>query len=126
MTPAELIAAARAVTGEFPLSQPDLTAGSVGAAILTQSGRLFTGICIDLTSGIGFCAEHAAAAEMLKARETRIAMVAAVGCDGTVMPPCGRCREMMYQIDRANVTALVVLGPAETVSLDSLLPRRWF
>jgi cytidine deaminase len=64
-----LIAAAKAVCGAFRLRE-DFSAGSVGAAILTAQGNVYTGICIDLGCGLGFCAEVAAMAEMLKARET--------------------------------------------------------
>ena len=70
-----LIAAARSVYGEFSLGR--FSAGSCAAAILSDRGHVFTGICIDLACGIGFCAEHSAVAEMLKSRQTRI--VAAVG-----------------------------------------------
>ena len=66
----ELIEAARAVQGHFALSEPDRSAGSVAAALRTRSGAVYTGICIDVSCGIGFCAEHAAIAEMLKHRET--------------------------------------------------------
>ena len=85
----ELIQHAQAVLGEFSLSVPDLTAGSVGAALVTRQGNIYTGICIDVTCGMGFCAEHAAVAEMLKARQTEIDMIVAVG-EGVILPPCGR------------------------------------
>ena len=39
-------------------------------ALETASGNVYTGINLDLACGIGFCAEHSAVAEMLKARET--------------------------------------------------------
>src|SRR5215213_8694335 len=81
----ELIQRAQAVLGKFPLAMADLTAGSVGSALLTRQGNIYTGICIDVTCGIGFCAEHAAVAEMLKARETAIAMIVAVG-EGVILP----------------------------------------
>jgi hypothetical protein len=67
----KLIEAAKAVHGAFRLRE-DFSAGSVGAAILTAKGNIYTGICIDLACGLGFCAEVAAVAEMLKARETHI------------------------------------------------------
>lgn len=37
-------------------------AGGVGAALLSESGRIYTGVCIDTACSMGFCAEHAAAA----------------------------------------------------------------
>ncbi|MEN8173926.1 MAG: cytidine deaminase, partial [Chloroflexota bacterium] len=73
-------------------------AGGVGAAILAESGAIYTGVCIDTGSSMGFCAEHAAAAAMITAGESRILKVIAVGWDGRIMPPCGRCREFIRQI----------------------------
>ncbi|NLT41508.1 MAG: cytidine deaminase [Anaerolineae bacterium] len=119
-----LLEAARAVTGEFPLSPDGLSAGGVGAAILTAGGNVYTGICIDVSCGIGFCAEHAAIAEMLKHRETQIVAVVAV-CEEGVLPPCGRCREFMMQIDRRNADAEVMVAEDTVVKLGSLLPFYW-
>jgi hypothetical protein len=69
-----LIAAATAVCGAFSWGE-HCSAGSVGAAILTAQGNIYTGICIDLACGLGFCAEVAAVAEMLKARERHVLAV---------------------------------------------------
>ncbi|MHB0874435.1 MAG: cytidine deaminase family protein [Anaerolineae bacterium] len=120
-----LIAAARGVQGNFSLSPADgFEAGGVGAALITDKGNVYTGICIDVACGIGFCAEHSAIAEMLKHRETRIVAVVAVG-DTEVLPPCGRCREFMMQIDRRNGDADVIVSADRTVKLKELLPFYW-
>ena len=108
MTATELIAAAQGVVGEFFLSNEYVRAGNVAAALLSKKGNVYTGICIDVACGIGFCAEHAAIAELLKNRETEIEMIVAVSA-AAVLPPCGRCRELMFQIDHGNVDAKVVL-----------------
>jgi cytidine deaminase len=121
---AELTQIAYAVVGEFDLSAPGLTAGSVAAALRTAQGHTYTGICLDLSCGIGFCAEHSAVAEMLKARETRIAMVVAVG-DKAILSPCGRCREMMAQVDQGNLATLVVMPGGRITTLRELLPEHW-
>jgi len=47
-------------------------AGSVAAAILSESGKVYTGVCIDTPSSMGFCAEHSAIATMITAGESRI------------------------------------------------------
>jgi cytidine deaminase len=124
MTAQELVKIARELVGEFRLSTKHCSVGSVAAALVTKNGKIFTGICIDLACGIGFCAEHAAIAEMLKSRETEIDMIVAVN-DRGVMPPCGRCREMMYQINRNNLKTKVVIKNNKIVRLDELLPHRW-
>jgi cytidine deaminase len=119
----ELLAAARGVLGKFSLGV-DFSAGGVAAAVRGRSGRLYTGICLDLACGIGFCAEHAAVAEMLKYRESEIDSAVAVGADG-ILAPCGRCRELMAQINPANLNCWVVLGEDRVVVLRSLLPEHW-
>jgi cytidine deaminase len=118
----ELVEAAQAVCKELKLSN-DFSAATVGAAIRTEAGSIYTGVCIDLACGLGFCAEAAAIAEMLKNRETRIIAVTAVGEDGTVMPPCGRCREMMAQVNAANMDAQIILHGNRSVKLRELLPE---
>ncbi len=123
---ARLIEAAQAVWGGFQLREDeDLSAGTVGAAIRTVDGNIYTGICIDLACGLGFCAEVAAVAEMLKHRETQIAAVVAVGGDGVLGAPCGRCREMIAQVDRRNLHCRVLLPDGNETTLAALLPGHW-
>jgi cytidine deaminase len=62
---------------------------------------------------------------MLKNRETRVAKIVAVRQDGVILPPCGRCREMLVQVDRANAAATVIVGDGKEVPLSDLLPMRW-
>lgn len=119
----ELIEAARAIQGVFALSEPDRSAGSVAAALRTESGSIYTGICIDVACGIGFCAEHAAIAEMLKHRETEIHTIVAVK-DGEILPPCGRCREFMVQVNPGNGETRVLLSDDRVTTIRELLPER--
>jgi len=120
----DLIAQARRLVGEFELVKPSLTAGAVAAALQSGSGRLYTGICLELACGIGFCAEHAAVAEMLKARETQVRRIVAVNKD-RVVAPCGRCRELLVQLDRRNLDCEVLLPDGASATLRELLPNAW-
>lgn len=124
MTDSDLIAAALSLTGEFRPARK-LIACEVACALVTQSGDLFTGTCIVAPCGLGSCAEHAAIAEMLKARQSRIASIVAVELGGSILPPCGRCRELLWQIDRGNVDTRVLLGPDTVMTLGELLPNRY-
>lgn len=100
--------------------------GDVAATLVTQAGNHYCGVCIDTGSGTGFCAEHAAIAAMLTAREYKIARIVAVWRDDEgvlhVVPPCGRCREFIRQIDPANLDTDVVLSQANSAKLRELLP----
>jgi cytidine deaminase len=99
--------------------------GSVACALVTDKGNIYTGICIDAPSGIGFCAEHAAIAQMVNNGETRIVKIVAVGAKGTIYPPCGRCREFIYQINPKNIEAEILVEENKIVTLEKLLPFRW-
>jgi len=86
-------------------------AGHVGCALETVGGVVFTGICIDVPCSIGICAEQAA--------------IVAVYEDGSILPPCGRCRELMSQLDLYNENTMVVVDFEKEVRLKELLPERW-
>ncbi|MDD2399554.1 MAG: cytidine deaminase [Sulfurovum sp.] len=124
MTPQKLIENARKIVGQFTLSHNDFTAGKVAAALLTSKGNIYTGINIELACGIGFCAEHSAVAEMLKHRETHIEMIVAVN-ETSIIPPCGRCRELLFQIDHKNMNTKIYLSDTHYMTLSQLLPHPW-
>ncbi len=119
-----LYTAARAVVRPRTLG-PYAEAGGVGAAIETQTGHVYTGVCIDTACSMGFCAEHAAAAAMVTAGESRILRVIAVGSQGQVMPPCGRCREFLTALAPENRQARVMVDEDHEVTLGELLPWDW-
>jgi cytidine deaminase len=100
--------------------------GDVGAVLTTPSGSLYRGVCIDTGSGTGFCAEHSAIAAMVTAGEYRIERIVAVWRDESarlyVLPPCGRCREFIRQIDPANIDTEVILDLDRSTTLRELLP----
>jgi len=77
VTATELIAVAAKLAVPFSPSA-DCSSSDVAAALITPAGHVFTGVCVDTECGLGFCAEHAAIAEMLKARECQIKMIVAV------------------------------------------------
>jgi cytidine deaminase len=124
MTDSELISIATKLVGEFRTSE-DCVAGSVAAALVTTAGHVYTGICIDTACSLGFCAEHAAVAEMLKSRESEILCIVAVNSVGRVLPPCGRCRELLWQVNLQNANTRVILGPGTSATLSELLPHGW-
>lgn len=124
MTFEELYKKAKSVVNPIKLSEY-AESGGVGAAILTESGKVYTGVCIDTASSMGFCAEHAAAAAMITAGESRVVKMIAVGWDGRIMPPCGRCREFISQLNSENLNTEVMVGEGEIVTIRDLLPYDW-
>lgn len=99
-------------------------AGGVAAAILTDAGNVYTGVCIDTPCSMGFCAEHAAAAAMVAAGESRIVKLVAWGEGIGPVPPCGRCREFIYQLNHDNLSCEILLSDG-VHTLEELLPYRW-
>jgi len=120
----ELYQKAKSVLNPRHLSEV-AEAGGVGAALLTEGGRVYTGVCIDTSSSMGFCAEHAAAAAMITAGENRVVKMIAVNWDGKILPPCGRCREFVNQLHPDNFNAEVMVVEGKIVPLRELLPFDW-
>ena len=120
-----LIASAEAVLN--PHTVDDRRFGDVGSTLVTKAGNHYSGVCIDTSSGTGFCAEHAAIAAMVTAGEYEIAKIVAVWRDDQdalhVVPPGGRCREFIRQIDPANLDTEVLLSHTSSARLRDLLPH---
>ena len=117
---------ARSVQNPRTIS-PFIDAGGVAASILTKSGNIYIGVCIDTSCSLGMCAERNAIANMITNGENRIDKVVAVMPDGRVGPPCGACREYMMQLDKdsANIEILMDLDTRRTVTLGELIPEWW-
>ncbi|MCM1991520.1 cytidine deaminase family protein [Oceanirhabdus seepicola] len=124
MTFEELYDIARKTLNPKKLSKSSY-AGSVAAAILSENGKVYTGVCIDTPSSMGFCAEHAAIAAMITAGENRIVKLVSVYKDGTIIPPCGRCREFISQIHDDNYKCEVMVKKDTVVTIYDLIPYRW-
>ena len=103
----------------------DSSAGGVASALVTEGGKIYTGVCIDTPCSMGFCAEHNAIGSMITEGESAIASIVAVQWDGSVVPPCGRCREFIFQVNPANLRTRVLLGDQRVSTIEALLPERW-
>lgn len=103
----------------------NFSSGIVGAAILTSKGNIYTGVCIDLACGLGFCAEAAAIAQMLKNGESQIRTIVASFQNGNVATPCGRCREMILQLNKENYNTKIILSNDREILLKEYLPDHW-
>ena len=98
-----------------------------GGAIESASGRIYVGVCVDGACTLGICAERNAVFNMLINGEDAIRRVVAVNWDGKVMPPCGACREFLYQLNEENedMEIMADYGKRETVTLKELMPNWW-
>lgn len=120
----ELIRRASEVVYPRRLS-PTVEVGSVGSALITDLGNIYVGVCIDTACSMGFCAEHNAIGTMVTNGESKIITIVAVKSEGRVIPPCGRCREFIYQLDEYNAETRVILQGNRVVTLKELIPEHW-
>ena len=123
----EMFDAAKAVQNARKISDY-VTAGEVSAAILSGSGKIYTGICVDTCSTLGMWAERNAIFNMLTNGETVIKKVLAVLPDGKTGAPCGACRELMVQLSPANYKDIEIMLDYENekiVNLGALTPEWW-
>ena len=124
---AKMYQAAKAVQNDRQISEY-VEAGGVAAAILSASGRIYTGVCIDTCSTLGICAERNAIFNMITCGEQEIKRVLAIMPDGKCGAPCGACRELMVQLmpeGYKDIEILMDYEDKEVVTLGELTPKWW-
>lgn len=124
---AKMYQAAKAVQNDRKISEY-VEAGGVAAAILSASGRIYTGVCIDTCSTLGICAERNAIFNMITCGEQEIKRVLAIMPDGKCGAPCGACRELMVQLmpdSYKNVEILMDYESKRVMTLGELTPEWW-
>lgn len=97
----------------------------VGAAIETKDGKVFTGCNIESASfGLTACAERVAIWKALSEGERHFKRVVVVADTEQLTPPCGTCRQIIWEFCRdATVTLANLRGDVETDEVRDLLPR---
>lgn len=123
----ELYKAAKAVQNGRQVSDY-VEAGGVAAAILSGSGKIYTGVCVDTCSTLGICAERNAIFQMLTNGENRLTKVLAIMPDGKCGAPCGACRELMVQLmpeGYRDVEIMMDYESGRVMTLGELTPEWW-
>ncbi len=120
----ELVKKAKKIARLYSISDC-VKIGGVGCVLITSKHNVYLGVSIHACCGVGSCAEHSAIASMVTNGEYKIKKIAAVSSDGIILPPCGKCRELMYQINKENIDADIIVGGNKTAKLRDLLPDPW-
>ena len=123
----DMYAAAKAVLGEKVISDY-VTAGGVSAAVLSKSGRIYTGVCIDTCSTLGICAERNAIFNMITNGEYEIARVLCIPPNEGKGAPCGACRELMTQLMPGRYQGIEIMidyAADRVMTLGELTPEWW-
>ncbi|MBR4288187.1 MAG: cytidine deaminase [Clostridia bacterium] len=103
-------------------------AGGVAAAILSASGRIYTGVCVDTASTLGICAERNAVFHMLTEGEQEVKKVLALMPNGKTGAPCGACRELLVQLmpkTYGEIEIMMDFDTGKTVKMRDLTPYWW-
>ncbi|KXG50445.1 APOBEC/CMP deaminase, zinc-binding [Penicillium griseofulvum] len=122
LTPEEtnLVEIARTTINAIPKS--DIY--SVSSAALSENGQIFTGVNVFHFTG-GPCAELVVLGVAAAAGAPRLSHIVAIGedgHDGVLLNPCGRCRQVLYDL-HPGIRVIVQKGvEVKSVSIDELLP----
>ena len=97
----------------------------VGAAVETDEGNIYTGCNVESASyGLTVCAERVAIWKGISRGEKRFGRIAVVVDTEELTPPCGVCRQIIWEFCGDVPVILSNLhGKSETVKMSELLPR---
>ena len=97
----------------------------VGAALLAEDGTVFTGCNVESASyGLTICAERVALVKGISEGRTRFTAVAVVADTERLTPPCGACRQLLWEFaPDATVTLANLTGLTAQYSMRELLPH---
>ena len=104
-----------------------ISAGGVGAAILTKNHHIYTGVCIDTSCSLGMCAERNAIANMITNGENEILKLVCIDSRGKVGSPCGACREYLMQLSKNSKDIEILMDEKDKkiAKLEKLIPDWW-
>jgi cytidine deaminase, homotetrameric len=97
----------------------------VGASVETEDGKIYTGCNIESASfGLTVCAERVAIWKAVSEGHMKFKQVAVVVDTEELTPPCGVCRQIIWEFcGDIPVTLANLHGESETVQMRDLLPR---
>ena len=97
----------------------------VGAALRTPSGKIFGGCNVEnATYGLTICAERVAIFKAISEGERRFDAIAVVTDTDALTPPCGACRQLIWEFC-GNVPVILcnLKGKTETIPMRALFPK---
>lgn len=97
----------------------------VGAAIEAEDGSVYGGCNVENSSyGLTMCAERSALYHAVARGARRFRRVAVVAGTAALTPPCGACRQVLWDLcGDIEVILFNLAGERETFRLSELLPR---
>jgi cytidine deaminase len=97
----------------------------VGAVVRTAGGKVYTGCNVESARyGLTVCAERVAIWKALSEGERQFTDLAVVADTETLTPPCGTCRQIIWEFARgAKIVFANLEGKTEEFHIADLLPR---
>lgn len=97
----------------------------VGAALETENGEIYTGCNIEsATYGLTNCAERVAIGKAVSEGVKKFKRIAVVADTDTLTPPCGACRQIIWEFCGDIPVILSNLdGKNEIINMSELLPK---
>jgi cytidine deaminase len=97
----------------------------VGAAVEDGTGRIHTGCNVEnATYGLTLCAERVAVFKAISEGARGFKRVAVVADTDTLTPPCGACRQILWEFcGDVEIVLANLSGKSETLRLGELFPR---
>lgn len=97
----------------------------VGAAIEDEHGNIYTGCNVENASyGLTLCAERVAVFKAISEGAGRLLRIAVVADTPKLTPPCGACRQILWEfMADAELTLANLQDQRETIRLSSIFPR---
>jgi cytidine deaminase len=97
----------------------------VGAAVLTPSGKIYTGCNVENTSyGLTICAERNAIFQMVHDGEHQISEILVIGDTEEFLPPCGACRQVIAEFSKKETILYMCnkKGEWKQTTVDEIIP----
>lgn len=90
-----------------------------------EDGRIFTGCNVENASyGLTLCAERVAMFKAISEGAKRIQRIAVVADTDILTPPCGACRQILWEFcGDAELILSNLTGAQETLTLSEIFPR---
>ncbi len=96
----------------------------VGAAVLTESGEIFTGANVENASyGLSMCAERVAVFKAVSEGYRKFRAIAVVADTDYPVRPCGACRQVLAEFGDMDIIMVDKNGKYEVCKLSELLPK---
>jgi len=97
----------------------------VGAALRATSGRIFGGCNVEnATYGLTICAERVAIFKAISEGERGFDAIAVVTDADSLTPPCGACRQLIWEFCGDIPVVLAILkGNSEVIAMRDLFPK---